>query len=225
MKTITKRFRAFFLLLLCLTLVIPPRIDSNAKSAQYNQAMKAYKTWLGRNTVRVIGTEGPLKGYYLTNITSKTKYSPDKASNVKFALANIDSDGIPELIISVKKNNRPLFGILTFKNGRITRVYSSNGLTYFGGYFNGTGYINMTSIESYCKKSLYCQLNGTSIKTMYYQSYKRKLGDLDMYYGTGGKLLSKSRYTKQVRSATQGKAKTTLVLHQNTAANRNKFLK
>ena len=187
--------------------------------------MKAYKTWLGRNTVRVIGTEGPLNGYYLTSFTSKKKYSPDKASDVKFALASIDGDSIPELIISVKKDNRPLFGILTFKNGRITRVYSSNGLTYFGGYFNGTGYINMTSIESYCKKSLYCQLNGTSIKTMYYQSYKRKLGDLDMYYGTGGKLLSKSRYTKQVRSATQGKAKITLVLHQNTAANRNKFLK
>ena len=93
MKTTTKRFRAFFLLLLCLTLVIP-RIDSNAATPR-QQAMKAYKTWLGRNTVRVIGTEGPLNGYYLTSFNSKKKYSPDKASNVKFALASIDGDSIP----------------------------------------------------------------------------------------------------------------------------------
>ena len=218
MKTTTKRFRAFFLLLLCLTLVIP-RIDSNAAATPRQQAMKAYKTWLGRNTVCV------LNGYYLTSFNSKKKYSPDNASNVKFALASIDGDSIPELIISVKKDNRPLFGILTYKNGRITRVYSSNGLTSFGGYFFKTGYFNMTTSEPAYKKSLYCKLSGTSIKTMYYQSYKRKLGDLDMYYGTGGKLLSKSQYTNRVRSATQGKAKTALVLHQNTAANRNKFLK
>lgn len=223
MKTTTKRFRAFFLLLLCLTLVIP-RIDSNAATPR-QQAMKAYKTWLGRNTVRVIGTEGPLNGYYLTSFTSKKKYSPDKASDVKFALASIDGDSIPELIISVKKDNRPLFGILTYKNGRITRVYSSNGLTSFGGYFFKTGYFNMTTSEPAYKKSLYCKLDKTSMKTMYYQSYKRKLGDLDMYYGPNGAYLSKSQYTKQVRSATQGKAKTALVLHQNTAANRNKFLK
>ena len=223
MKTTTKRFRAFFLLLLCLTLVIP-RIDSNAAATPRQQAMKAYKTWLGRNTVRVIGTEGPLNGYYLTSFNSKKKYSPDNASNVKFALASIDGDSIPELIISVKKDNRPLFGILTYKNGRITRVYSSNGLTSFGGYFFKTGYFNMTTSEPAYKKSLYCKLSGTSIKTMYYQSYKRKLGDLDMYYGTSG-MLSKSQYTNRVRSATQGKAKTALVLHQNTAANRNKFLK
>ena len=222
MKTTTKRFRAFFLLLLCLTLVIP-RIDSNAATPR-QQAMKAYKTWLGRNTVRVIGTEGPLNGYYLTSFNSKKKYSPDKASNVKFALASIDGDSIPELIISVKKDNRPLFGILTYKNGRITRVYSSNGLTSFGGYFFKTGYFNMTTSEPAYKKSLYCKLSGTSMKTMYYESYKRRLGDLDMYYSPNG-MLSKNQYTKQVRSATQGKAKTALVLHQNTAANRNKFLK
>ena len=109
MKTTTKRFKAILLLLLCVTLAFP-RIDSSAKSAQYYQAMKAYKTWLGRNTVCVIKRG---RSYYDINAFRKKTYSTSRASDVKFALAYIDNDGIPELIISTKLNSNRDYMLLS----------------------------------------------------------------------------------------------------------------
>ena len=98
----TKRFKAILLLLLCVTLAFP-RIDSSAKSAQYYQAMKAYKTWLGRNTVCVIKRG---RSYFDFDTFRQKTYSTSRASDVKFALAYIDNDGIPELIISTKQGKQ-----------------------------------------------------------------------------------------------------------------------
>ena len=226
MKTTTKRFKAILLLLLCVTLAFP-RIDSSAKSAQYYQAMKAYKTWLGRNTVCVIKRG---RSYYDINAFRKKTYSTSRASDVKFALAYIDNDGIPELIISTKLNsNCTLYGILTFKNGKIYRVFDADGWDRFGGYYYRTGYFLNNSIsEGIPINRDYMLLSKTSVRRVFYKfdcSYRMKsLADSDSY-SINGKDVSKSTFYSRLKTATKGKSITFPKVYQNTAANRNRILK
>ena len=213
MKTTTKRFKAILLLLLCVTLAFP-RIDSSAKSAQYYQAMKAYKTWLGRNTVCVIKRG---RSYYDINAFRKKTYSTSRASDVKFALAYIDNDGIPELIISTKLNsNCTLYGILTFKNGKIYRVFDADGC------------LNNSLSEGVPINRDYMLLSKTSVRRVFYKfdcSYRMKsLADSDSY-NINGKDVSKSTFYSRLKTATKGKSITFPKVYQNTAANRNRILK
>ena len=225
MKT-TKRFKAFLLLILCVALVFPRMDSSAARSAQYYQAMKAYKTWLGRKTVCVIQRG---QQYYDDEI--KRTYSTSNASDVKFALAYLDNDGIPELIISTKQGSSVIYGILTFKNGKLYRAYNSRGNGYFGGYYYKTGYflenIYGGSTEMYRH---YNRLSKTEVQRMVFWKYdanargQSATGKQDRYYVNRNKV-SKSAFMSKLQSATKGKTKSSIKLYQNTAANRDKILK
>ena len=227
MKTTTKRFKAILLLLLCVTLAFP-RIDSSAKSAQYYQAMKAYKTWLGRNTVCVIKRG---RSYYDINAFRKKTYSTSRASDVKFALAYIDNDGIPELIISTKINsNCTLYGILTFKNGKIYRVFDSDGWDSFAGFYYRTGYfLDNAYTEGAPINRNYMLLSKTSVrKKLNKFDWSYRLGksyESDDSYWADGKTVSKRTFVSKLKTATKGKTKTFPKVYQNTAANRNRILK
>ena len=227
MRTTTKRFKALLLLLLCVTLAFP-RIDSSAKSAQYYQAMKAYKTWLGRNTVCVIKRG---RSYFDFNTFRQKTYSTSRASDVKFALAYIDNDGIPELIISTKQGEQgALYGILTYKNGKIYRVFDSDGWDIFNGYYYRTGFFLDTGYtEGALVYRNYMLLSKTSVREAYRKSdWSYRLGkryESENGYWANGSDVSRNTFVSKLKRATKGKNMTSPTLYQNTAANRNRILK
>ena len=136
MKNRMNKFKSLLLIMLCVILVVPclARMDVSA-ATQRQKAMAAYKKWLCTSTIRV-AAKGT-RYFDMQTYTSRT-YNGTRSGNVKFAIANIDNDGVPELIIYTKVGWNNIYGILTYKNGRIYRVYSYAGDGRLMGYYNSS---------------------------------------------------------------------------------------
>ena len=118
---------------------------------------------------------------------------------------------------------------MTFKNGKIYRVFDADGWDRFGGYYYRTGYyLNNSLSEGVPINRDYMLLSKTSVRRVFYKfdcSYRMKsLADSDSY-NINGKDVSKSTFYSRLKTATKGKSITFPKVYQNTAANRNRILK
>ena len=230
MKRSSTGFKALLAVIMCIVLSVP-RIHVDA-STQKQMAMRAYKIWLGRSTVCVLKRGSK----YKRSIT----YSTSKAGDVKFALAYIDNDGIPELIISTNVGDTPLYGILTYKNGRISRVYNSDGRFMFSGYYNRTGcflekynfhdYIGGRRCDTY--NNYYIKMGSSTFNTLLIaHRFKRNYSNPYKLVNDEYTIVSKSRVTNRsefiryMSNVTKGKSLSKVTFYRNTSANRNKILK
>ncbi len=222
MKNRMNKFKSLLLIMLCVILVVPclARMDASAATTR-QRAIAAYKKWLSAPKIRVAakGTR-----YFDIQTYESRTYYDTRSGNVKFALANIDSDGIPELILYTKVGWNSIYGILTYKNGRIYRVYSYAGDGKLMGYYKGTGYFFMRTYS-----------DGTPFTDSYYRIYgakiRRNFTKFDYGYGgeadyTVGKTdVSRSTFVSKIRRAVQYKKKTNPTYYTNTSGNRSAHLR
>lgn len=215
------------LTILALTvLLLVPATTANAASKK-SQALKAYKAFLSQSTTPWGGSSG--KSVVL--------------SKCQFALAYIDKDSVPELILGCGFNSHAdgFYTLYTYKNGQVTYVANL-----------------MDGFEYYKKKNLYCAIHsGTGgYETYYFKlsggkatyklysqdepasnydfnrdgkitvNYKKVTAPKSPYYNASTKTITKSAFQKQLKKLVGSAKKVTVKkYYSNTAANRRKYLK
>lgn len=202
----------FFVMILAITLLIPGR-NVQAASAK-TKALRAYKAFLEQETIQWGKDE------YYTAVPTK---------DCSFALAYIDKNAVPELILKNAKGITHVAGygtVYTYKNGKVQPVdniqldgafyyYKKTGI-YVSNNFSG-GYITLTynkmsglkstakiseSKNAFTKEKNYSKLSSTS--------YKR---------------ISKSKFNSTLKKLVGSKKRTTAKFYRNTKKNRAKYLK
>ncbi len=225
MRTIMKKLKTCLLLAMALSLVLPAA--SGYALTQKQKAFNAYKKMLSKSTVSLAKKGESYFHYYDVDYSLTPQYEsykPSKASKVRFAIAYIDNDNIPELILKYRASNEQtpgLTAVYTYKNGKVKRVFTGEASESFSGYYRKTGV--------YCLRNSY-----DTIVDDYYKLYKAKTKLIlrkDSYSGyykrTKGELKKTSSYefSKKLRSVTKGKSLTKIKFHKNTKGNRKKYLK
>lgn len=212
------------LLLSCICILEQPVQAASQKS----KALKAYKTFLSKNTV------------------TWHSYSSKKINlqKCKFALAYIDKDSVPELILNSAGNENchadGYYELYTYKNGKVKFVtnlmdgfscYKKKGV--FCAVHEGTG-----GYESY-----YYQFSkGKAFYKLYRMSEKKSNVDINqdgwigVYYKKVTKArtpqyesstvkVSKSAFNKELKKIVGNAKNKTVKYYPNTAKNRTKHLK
>lgn len=215
-----KKLKKIFMIMLCVVLITPCMNVSAATQRQ--RAISAYKKWLSATYVRVL-QKGTV--YYDDWAYKRCTYSKTKASAVKFALAYIDGDSIPELVVYTKKGHVELFGILTYKNGKVRRVYSSTGSSKILGYYKKTGcFLERAFSEGTPYYDNYYKMSGAK-STKKYSKFSYSIYSTEAEYYISGKSATKKAFTSGVQNLTKKKSMTKLKFYKNTKANRNKKIK
>ena len=221
MKNIAKKLKSLLLILLCVVLIIPALSMNVSAATQKQKAMAAYKKWLSQNYVRVIP-----KGTVIFDDWSytKSKYSSTKASQVKFTVAYINNDSVPELVVYTKQGHIQLFSVLTYKNGKIQRVYTSKGDSVFKGYFKKTGCFFVRSFtDGTPYYDRYCKMSGVKSSEQVRKFAYGYSNEAD--YFKGQQEISKSTYNSIVKKLRGGETITRVTFYKNTKANRDNKLK
>lgn len=188
---------------------------------------------LSKSTVSVLkkGSE-----FFSTDDHKCHTYTSTNSSKVKFALCNIDDDGIPELIVQSMIGNSYYnsyytgCSVFTYKNGKIHRAFSELGHS-FEGVYPKTGVFVMNIETDGYKLTGYYKLKGkktSQFLTKYrYSPFSTRTNYFSgsFSYDSYENEISKSKFNSILKKA-KGTTKLTKVkLRSNTKANRKKFLK
>lgn len=167
---------------------------------------------------------------------SKTKYvkwrdrsfSTGLAKNCYFALACIDNNNVPELILYTPDSYHVAgFGVMyTYRNGKVVRV-SELGFDFHStlGYYKKknvyTDNYTWTGSGSYS----YERISGRCIGTRHIKyNYRSQKWVTDGYYWNN-KRVSKASFNKALKKVVGNTKFTKYKFHKNTAANRKKYLR
>ena len=222
--SIKKHITSFLNCLLILTMVIAliPAVPGEAAS-QRSKALSCYKKLLEKSTVYVI-PKGVKESY---DLYYTRKYKGTKRAEVQFSLGYINSDNIPDLVLT---NDDAHYGVWTYRNGKMIC------LTYCADMAEPTGY--------YRKKCLFVDYQYDS-SSMYSRGYYRKSnGTLRQfleirasyddgsakYYKTtkrrdSGKRISKAQFNKSLKKYIGSTKLTKITMHKNTSKNRSKYIR
>ena len=202
-------------ILLAVTIAVMVPVVSGFAATPKQEALNAYNRWLSGAKAQVMP-----KGF---DELDGELYTPTPASQTRFAIAYINNDSIPELI--VQTSDGVYQSILTYRNGKIVRIDSSHYITGLTkGYYSKTGvFVNLSKYFGY---KYY--IMGTSGIT-------ERLGILTSvtpkeyyYYAKNGKSISLKNHTElrnKLMTFTKGKALTPVKYYANNAANRKNVLR
>lgn len=227
MKNGMKKLRRLVLIMLCVVLIAPCMCMNVSAASQRQRALSAYKKWLSSSRVCVLKRGAHYTG---SDGISYLTYRSTKATNVKFALAYIDNDNIPELIVYTKGGIHGLYGVLTYKNGKVRRVSSSDGWTVLMGYYKKTGYILEKGYTEGCiVHKIYCKKVGNKLVSKFTQSmHGYDSGSDYVIHKSSSKWpvsISKKTFYTKLRKEIRGQKKISFKFYKNTAANRKAKLK
>ena len=102
----------------------------------------------------------PKRSSYICDSAGRSTYYGTSSSKAQFCIANIDNDSVPELVITgkIKGDYVSAYTILTYKNGKISRVCYEYGKSFIG-YYPKTG-IYVDRDDRADAKIQYCKLRG-----------------------------------------------------------------
>lgn len=253
MKTTGKARKLFFsLMIVSLILFMPVQVSAKSKTAK--KALKAYNQMLSQTRIYVVpanavfGNEGVFESTYAAAMRSLRSYDLDsigyhltyedgeyytdegitlkysKPAAVEFAVAYIDNNNVPELILHRKASKGcECAWVFTYKKGKIVRVKGQGTQKYqfrssISGYYKKKGIFAYRMLED-DTGTLYLRLKGTKEKTL--NCWKSDLG----YYMIKGDQVSKSAFQRYLRNKTAGKKYTKIKWYANTPGNRKKHLR
>ena len=111
-----QKIKSGLLIVLSIALLLPA-VSAHAVTPK-QQALSAYSRWLSGAKIQVMPTG--FKDY------NGVVHAPVPASQTDFAIAYINNDSIPELI--VRTSDKHYFSVLTYKNGKIVRTFYENDM-------------------------------------------------------------------------------------------------
>lgn len=205
-------FLPVLLLVLAFTVSLLP--GTGAQAASKSKALKAYKAFLAQSTI-------PWgRDTYYTAVPTK---------NCSFALAYIDNNSVPELVVSNAQDITHVAGwgvVFTYKNGKVQPVdniqldgdfyyYKKKGI--FASSYLGSGELSYTYSKMSGVKAAEKLLEGKNI-----------ISGKKSYYSLSAdsrKQISKSKFNSALKKLVGSTKKTKVKLYKNTSTNRTKRLK
>ena len=209
-----KNIQKIFSYVLILTLIIPLVFGGSVKVVQAASAASKAKAAYSA---------------YLKKTVPWSYSSSMQPGDISFGLIDINNDRIPELYLRKdiwgKDYDYKLYGYIGGKvkciysfirNSKLQKVYPSKDVfLVYGGYSHG--------IREYS----YYQFNGKKVIPKV-RKYKNMRVRGDSYYindiAGNERRISKTKYIKEVRKLTSGRAKNGPKLYKNTSSNRKKYL-
>lgn len=210
-----KRRKGYLLCLVLLLLCLLP-LPAQAASKK-SKALKAYRNFLsGEKVAWDVGV-------------SSYKVS---ASQCYFALAYVDGDSVPELIIYNDSGEVPHIAgygrMFTYRGGKLKSVASldmnkGRQLTYY----KKKGIFTDIYVGSGIVRTAYKRLSGASVKTeiLQFKSLMSKTKGYTQYVDGTAKSITKKAFNSARKQLIKGAKKTNAAFYSNTAANRSKYLK
>lgn len=205
--------RAVLCMLVFVMMLCPLEVQAASQKAK---AMKAYKSMLSKKTMRW---------------GDDTYYKAVPTNTCKFAIAYIDNNSVPELIVTSGYVTRVAGTVViyTYRNGKVQVVKSNTGRYY----------ADSSKFSYYKKKGIFISTYGTGgVTDSYYKMSKSKaskklMADDSLMYGKSyytcsgeeSKKISKSGFNKSLKKLVGSTKKTKAKFYKNTAANRKKYLK
>lgn len=217
-KTKNKIIRALeLLLILILVFTAIPAMPGEAASAK-SKALAAYKKKLSASKVTVL----PAGKKVVVHCYDTVTYKYSHRANIKFDIAYIDNDNIPELIL---QDARYCYGVWTYKNGKVICVHWGDSLTDPYGYYRKKGiYEDIHYTEGSPFYKLFYQFkNGKMARKMTKTVLEE--GKSDAEYYVLSKRVSKASFKKKLKSYVGSTHVTKISLKKNTSTNRKKYLK
>lgn len=208
-----------FILILALVVAMIPAMPGEAASTK-SKAMAAFKKKLSASTVTVLP-----KGKKVINLNDKkVTYKSSKTKNVKFAIAYIDNNNVPELILEDPFYG---YGVWAYKGGKVTCVLWGDSYCKTYGYYKKKGiYEDITYSEgSPFTKSFYQYKNGKMTERLSKFVHQEGRPEADYSFHNPYKEVSKAAFKKRLNSYVGKTAVTKLYPVKNTSKNRKKYLK
>ena len=228
------RLKGLLLAAFCIMLLFPG-MDTYALTTR-QKAMNAYADFLSKSKIYVMAKGIQYNRDDPSQISSGYPctapiYTGTPKARVNFALAYIDSDSIPELVVMTGTGDARVFGIFSYKNGKMVRIYSTRGYDFVSGYYKKTGvFLDRYYNEGSVSTSVYYKMSGaTYIRSGNYRfRHNIHLGDNRFVGGCkrgGSMIYNKTTYLNQLHTITKGQKCLRFSFHTNTAANRKSILK
>jgi hypothetical protein len=227
MKRAIRKLRACLLLALLVSMIVPAASGHAITARQ--KALNAYKTMLSKSKVDIYGNGRYYKAYNGTAEAPGKTYRPTASSKVQFATAYINNDTIPELIVRTKTTSRQyLWAIYTYKNGRVVKVTTGGDYTeVLLGYYQRTGLFKRKYTKGFTWE-YHNKINGTKAypfaSKLTYRSSGKSCHKYYIYVDGVRRDKSYSAYCSAFKKAISGKPFKRFNYHQNSAANRKKYL-
>ena len=221
MHSLVTKAKRGLLLVICIALLLPG-IDASAETKR-QRAMKAYNRWLSAPKVYVL-KKGEI--YWNTEDGYKTEYyTSSKPSEVKFGLQYIDGDSIPELIVYGLVGGVISYGIITFKNGKLCRVYDIQCARFEGSFYKTGYFLQSNGLDGFpsCYEAEYYQMLGTKAV----KKYSKTTGHLvkDSNFILGKRKVGAAEFNRRIAAQTNNRKLTKIKYYKNTSANRATILK
>ena len=211
------------LLILMLVFTAIPAMPGEAASTK-SKAMSAYKKKLSSSKLTVL----PAGRKVMNRNDRYVTYRYSKRANVKFAIAYINNDNVPELIL---KDNYYGYGVWAYQNGRVKCVLWGDTYDDPYGYYRKKGiYEDIGWSEgSPFTKSFYQFKNGKMTEKLSKFVYQEGQAEADYYMHSSSyrypREISKATFKKKLKSYVGSTHVTKISLKSNTSANRKKYLK
>jgi len=200
-----------------LTAYAVPKETAAVKTVERTQALKAYKKKLKKSKVVVL----PKGKWFSKSYDSRLiRYKNTKSSKVRFALANINNDDIPELIL---KDPRFGYAVFTYKKGKIICLKYGNSYDQPKSYYTGTGiFLEKAGSEGTPHTLIYYKMTGAKMKKVMDIFY---IEAEPTYYEIGKKHVSELKFMKKLNGYKGDSVPEKIVFRKNTKANRKKYMK
>lgn len=234
MKQKKRKSWSNILLLMCIALLVGillPRVQTEAASKK-TKALKAYKQYLAQSVIYPWGGDSSFEW--------KTSYS-------RFALAYVDNDAVPELVVFNLQSGRTngYFTLLTYKDGKVSVVATPTQLGESFGYYKKKGifmgYHYFThpqggpgSTNTYYKLKK-AKIVSELMKGVYEpdEFYKRTKKEYHYIFSPTGawedsRNITKIRFNKKLKKfvgSTKMTKDSSMKFRKNTSANRRKYLR
>lgn len=197
------------MLLLFLMLVFAA-LPLNAQAAsQKTKALKAYTKMMSKSTMRW-GTDT-----YYTKVPTK---------NCEFAIAYIDKDSVPELIVRNYRDITHIAGygvVYTYRNGKV-QVVSNIDIDDKFYYYKKKGVFVTTYILGGTAEGYWTLSKGKAVCRL---SKQYRMIDKKYTYFAASKKISKAKFNAALKKLVGSQKKTAVKFYKNTAAARKKYLK
>ena len=203
-KTYIQQFIGLLLALVMVLALIPP-VKSEAASTK-SKALSAYKKLLSKSTVAVI----PKGKKVCDRNDNYVTYNSSKRSNVKFTIAYIDNDNVPELILYDYKYG---YGVWRYKSGKVQCVLWGDTYDVPYGYYKKKGiYVETAYSEGTPYTRCYSQYKNGKMKlklsvfVWYEDSEDPDESTPEYYIGNtyNGTQVSKTTFNKRLKSYVGG---------------------
>lgn len=208
-----------FVLILTLVVALLPVMPGEAASTR-SKALAAFKKKLSKSTVTVLPRGKKVINYDDRYVT----YKSSKSSNVRFALAYIDNNNVPELILEDPYYG---YGVWVYKKGKVSCIHWGDSYDSPYGYYKKKGiYEDITYSEgSPFTKSFYQYKNGKMTERLSKFVHQEGRPEADYSFHNPYKEVSKAAFKKRLNSYVGKTAVTKLYPVKNTSKNRKKYLK